>query len=206
MPIYTARVGNSCDTVRDICTMYVPLGCVVLDATFSKGRFWKHFPDRNERWEFLSNDIDPELGSYHYDCRNFPDTWAGHFDAVFLDPPFKLNSRSIEGTPRQSYGIKARVEGGTYGAEAVMNFYQEAMTESHRILAPQGVLVVKCMDQVEGGKQHRQAIQIWHFATESLGMTDEDQFVMKRKTNPPMRHDHQLHARKNHSFMWVFSK
>lgn len=204
MPVYTTRVGDSCDTVRDIVALYVPDGCAVLDCTYGLGRFWKHFPDRDERWEFFSNDIDPERGYYHHDCRDFPEQWGCSFDAVFLDPPFKLNSKSLAGSISHSYGIAERVLSGIYGVVAVLQLYQEAMDEALRLLKPKGIVVVRCMDQIMGGKQHRQSILVWEHATRVLGMTDEDLFIMKRKTNPLMRHKRQIHARKNNSVFWVF--
>ena len=38
----------------------------------------------------------------------------------------------------------------------------------------------------------------------SIGFRAEYLFVNYHRTNPPMRHGHQEHARKNHSFSWVF--
>ena len=33
-----------------------------------------------------------------------------------------------------------------------------------------------------------------------------DLFILHRSAAPLMRHDHQVHARKNHSFLWIFRK
>ena len=206
MPIYSAAIGDSADLVQAIVELYVPRDSEVLDATYGLGRFWKQVPDKDQRWNFTSNDVDPERGSNSYDCREFPEEWGNRFDAVFLDPPFKMNSGTTAGEPDQGYGVKERVSEGIHGARAVLGFYQEAMNEARRLLKSQGVLVVKAMDQIMGGKQQRQSIDVWMYATRELNMVDEDLFILVRKSKPPMRHKHQLHARKNHSVFWVFRR
>ena len=66
-------------------------------------------------------------------------------------------------------------------------------------------MIVKCMDFISGGKQRRISIRILDEAIK-IGLTDEDLFVLHQSGNPIMRHNYQLHARKNHSYFWVFRK
>jgi hypothetical protein len=86
-----------------------------------------------------------------------------------------------------------------------MKFYRDGMVEATRLLMPKGVLLVKCMDEIVGGKQHRNHITILSYAME-MGLVDEDLFVLVQKSQPTMRHSYQLHARKNNSYLWVFRK
>ena len=83
--------------------------------------------------------------------------------------------------------------------EDVLQFYLEGMTEAYRLLKKNGYLMVKCMDEISGGKQKRNHISIWKDAL-NLGLIDEDLFVLVQNKTPVMRHDHQFHARKNNSF------
>ena len=54
-------------------------------------------------------------------------------------------------------------------------------------------------------RQHWIHIEIEHEARQ-WGFTTEDLFVMVQPTPPFMRHNYQHHARKNHSYAWVFKK
>ena len=63
--------------------------------------------------------------------------------------------------------------------------------------------MVKCQDEIESGRQRRSHVEVLSIATEELGMEDQDCFVVVRG-NPILQDKQQKHARKNHSFLWVF--
>jgi len=83
--------------------------------------------------------------------------------------------------------------------------FDSALKEAYRVLKPEGLAWVKCQDQIMGGKQWRQHIYIFKMAM-WLGFTDEDLFILVQKGRPTMRHNYQLHSRKNFSYLWVFRK
>ena len=127
------------------------------------------------------------------------------FDALVLDPPYMYHSSTIhKDSVDKGYRNNPRVAAGIHGVDAVHNMYRQGMVEGIRCLCPKGILIVKCMDQIMGGKQRRQHIALWEIATKELGLLDEDLFIMVQNGQPTMRHNYQLHARKNHSYWWVF--
>ena len=63
-------------------------------------------------------------------------------------------------------------------------------------------MVLKTQDEIESNKQ------VWrHFHLQHLwGFTLIDLFVVTQMGKPLMRHKHQKHARKNHSFFMVYRR
>jgi len=200
-PILTAKAGTNADLFPDILKLYVPEGSRVLDMTYGKGVFWKNV--NVDQYDLITNDIHPEKGDYSYDFRELPSDWAD-FDAVVFDPPYKLT-----GTPssdfHDNYGIFDAFKSSGNRFKSTMKLYQDGMQEAWRVLKDDGVLIVKCMDQVEWGRRRWAHIQIYTFAME-LGMTAKDLLVMVRTSATPQPYKFQRHARQNHSYFWVFIK
>lgn len=203
-PILTALVGDNSDLFARAVSLYLHDGDRVLDMTYGLGVFWRKIDQ--SRFDLIRNDIAPELGDYHDDLRQT--RWpTDSLDAVVLDPPYA--SRSGSSVPasvdraykNREFALDHRIS----GIAAMMEFYFVGMAEAYRLLHKGGILFVKCMDIVESGKQERNHITIWMDALQ-LGYRDEDLFVMVQKGIPTMRHKYQIHARKNHSYLWVFRK
>lgn len=203
-PILTAMQGTNADLFPSVLSLYLPKGGRVLDMTFGRGVFWKNVDLSNI--QLIRNDIAKDLGEYHDDFRKT--RWAdGDFDMVVLDPPYAGRSGSpIKASIDRGYQIYERTRKlGVFGTDAVMVYYEDGMKEARRVMKPKGVLAVKCMDEIMGGKQHLNHVTILNTGT-SLGFTVEDLFVLMQKGTPTMRHDYQLHARKNHSYFLAFRK
>ncbi len=66
-------------------------------------------------------------------------------------------------------------------------------------------LAVKTQDEIETGRQKRSSIEGFHLAQE-IGLLDQDLFILMREGTPPLQHRDQHHARKYHSYLWVFRK
>ena len=79
------------------------------------------------------------------------------------------------------------------------------MLESERILKEQGFLFVKCQDEIESGYQRWSHIEIYNIAM-LLGFYGKDLFILKSFSNPGIQNKNQQHARKNHSYLWIFQK
>jgi len=225
-PILTAKVGDNSDLFPDILALYVPPPALILDMTYGRGVFWKKVErdfdvlyisnndelDRprtahDEQYAVVANDIDPQRGVFSYDFCCLPEEWAGRFDAVVLDPPYMYHSStSHKKSIDRGYANNERVAMGIHGVGPVHAMYFRGMMEARRVLVPNGVLVIKCQDQIMSGKQYRQHISLWAWAVSELGFIDEDMFVLVSKTTPTMRHKYQLHARKNHSYFLVFRR
>lgn len=203
-PIVTALVGTNADLFGNAVSLYLNDGDRVLDMTYGKGVFWRNIDET--RFDLIRNDLDLTLGDYHDDlrCTRWQDQ---EFDAVVLDPPYSGRSGSkVTSALDRSYNVQAfALEHGVVGVKDTLEFYQEGIIEAIRLLKPGGLLFIKVMDIVWSGKQHRLHIDVFNYAIE-LGLIDEDLFTLVQKNPPTMRHNYQLHARKNNSFLWVFRK
>ena len=191
-----------------ILALHVPAGSTVADVTYGKGIFWKRVA--KGAYKVLPTDIKAGV-----DCRKLPYRDAT-IDCVVLDPPY------MEGFYRRS---KSHMAGsGTYAAfrttysnseqtltgpkyhDAVLDLYFKAGMEARRVLRKQGVLIVKCQDEVSANTQRLTHVEIIN-EYETLGFYAKDLFVVVRSNRPAVsRIKRQEHARKNHSYFLVFIK
>jgi hypothetical protein len=198
-PVRTTQGGNA-ELVANAARLYIPDGAVVADVTYGKGAFWNRTSGR--RFHLLASDLDPAFsgGALQADCRDLPYT-NDSIDVVVLDPPYiaypgkhltdhRYNNAAT--TPRLYH-------------EGVIQLYADAMTEALRVLKPGGFLWVKCKDEVSHDRQNWSHIQIYEHGI-GLGLHARDLFVVVA-SNPATTMGiwkRQLHARKTHSFMWIF--
>jgi DNA modification methylase len=88
----------------------------------------------------------------------------------------------------------------------VWDLYRQAMAECYRVLRKRGILVVKCQDFIYGRTQYMSHVEIMNIAV-GLGFYARDLFIYVAKTRPrAWNHQKQNHARKYHSYFWVFNK
>ena len=204
----SAHMSGNADVFAQILRLHVPEGAVVADVTWGKGVFWQKV--RKGTYDVRPTDI-----SMGVDCRELP-YQDGEIDCVVLDPPY------MEGFFRNATSQKAG--GGSYVAfrdhyangdekpqaakwhDAVAELYREAGREAFRVLRRNGVLIVKCQDEVSANRQRLTHVEIVN-DYESLGFYAKDLFVVVRPNKPAVaRLKKQVHARKNHSYFLVFIK
>jgi hypothetical protein len=195
--IYTSVIGDNDLLMKQAANLYIKKGDVIADLTFGKGIFWKQIDLSNN--DFHPSDLKTLTPSRNFKKLPYPNNT---FDAVCFDPPFRHNSS--ETFPMNSNYQNYETTQGLYHSE-IMKLYEAGMKESFRILRNNGYLFVKCQDEIESQKQKRSHIHILHFAKQ-IGFIDQDLFVLTQNRNPFVQYKEQLHARKNHSFMWVFKK
>lgn len=178
-------------------------GPVQADVTFGAGCFYKEM--ELPRFRF---DLNPKPFKHWHPNILFPVIPADvcHLPikdsclrSVAFDPPFM--ARTGPGAT-----LKARFGELVGTIKDLWNFYFLAMREIHRVLAPGGWLIFKCQDGVLSGVNNFTHVQIYNEAV-SMGFKPVDLFVLlaKHRMNHP-KHDRQIHARKFHSFFWVFQK
>ncbi len=199
IPILSGKMGDNSDLFPDILSLYGKTDDKILDMTWGLGVFWKKVDI--SKYNLYRNDLDKERGDYHRDFRNtgWPDKY---FDVVVLDPPYASRSSNKNSFVGSIYNNNQH---HLDTVEDMLKFYHDGMIEAYRLLKKNGFLMVKCMDEVSGGKQQRNHFSIWKDALE-IGFIDEDLFVLVNPKTPVMRHKHQFHARKNNSFMWILRK
>lgn len=209
--VFSAYTAQNCDVFPEILKLYVPNGSVIADVTYGKGVFWKKVD--LEQYELLGTDI--KTGT---DCRSLPYENAS-IDCVVLDPPymeglFRRSEEHLAGSGthsafRSSYsnGQATPPSNGPKYHNAVTELYFRAGEEAVRVLRDNGVLIVKCQDEVSANRQHLTHVEIINYYEQQLGLYTRDLFVVVRQNRPSVsRLLSQAHARKNHSYFLVFIK
>ncbi|MEW6211647.1 MAG: DNA methyltransferase [Acidobacteriota bacterium] len=206
--VMSARVGNNADVFPDILSLHVTEGATIADVTYGKGVFWKNVPAH--RYKILPSDI--VTGT---DCRRLPYREAS-LDCVVLDPPymeglFRKRSDHMAGSGthkafRDHYSDGGETLEGPKWHAAVVDLYFKAGREAWRVLKGDGVLIVKCQDEVSANRQNLTHVEIIN-EYEKIGFYTKDLFVVVRPNRPAVsRLRKQVHARKNHSYFLVFVK
>lgn len=186
---------NNAQLIRDAANLGYIEGRV-LDLTFGRGLFWAKIFLLDYMTELVTNDLNSELAKHHEDFRKTK--WGpSEFDTVVFDPPYKLAGKRAGDDIDQRYGIE------TYTSRAdVSALIAEGCREAAR-LSSRWVLV-KCMDQVNGGKVRWQTDDVTTVLCDA-GFEKRDAFFLKRWRPQPVGRK-QNTARRNYSTLIVFER
>ena len=210
--VISAHTGLNAEIFPDVLRLHVKDGARIADVTYGKGAFWKfvpiglydtYFSDLNTGKNGLNASV------RKMDCRKLTYEDAS-FDAVVLDPPYVASGKTIFGSLpgfEEAYRNNVRVDqDGLKSHEAVLGLYVSAGIEAARVLKKKGKLVVKCQDEVCGGKQCLTHVEIINEYAK-LGFICDDLFVVVRLgTVTVSRMNKQKHARKVHGYFLCFIK
>lgn len=199
-PVTTITVGTNADLIADVAKLYLADGDVVADITYSTGRFWKKV--NLSRYRFLPSDLIPAAGDVTAaDFRALP-YGDGTIDTVVFDPPY-IHSPG-KGMLATRYNGLATTDMITYAD--IMKLYEDGMTEACRVLRDGGQLWVKCKDTLASERQRWSHITIFELA-DKLGLYARDLFLLVPPAPSSVttgRWARQIHARKVHSYLWIF--
>ena len=182
------------EILRAIQTLYAPDG-FGLDPTFSKGVFYKEISP--PKWKF---DLNPVVnGVSKADCQNLPLPNSSMVNIVF-DPPFMFGAHG------QTKNNKMNKRFTMFDSFTELKcVYQNSLREFWRILKKRGYLFFKCQDYTDSKTTMTHCL-VYNWATE-IGFYAQDIFMLiatgGRIYNPNLK---QRHARKFHSYWWVFRK
>ena len=170
-------------------------GPIQADVTFGSGCFYKKAQPRPA----FCFDLSPRKpGVVAADVCHLPLKDAC-LASIMFDPPFM--ARTGPGAT-----LKARFGEIIGSIEDLWSFYFMARREIHRVLLPGGWFIFKNQDGVLSGKNNFTHCEIYNMAT-TLGFIRKDLFILgatHRMMHPA--HKRQVHARKFHSYFWVFKK
>ncbi len=219
--VFSAHVADDAEVFASILGLHVPNGSRIADVTFGLGAFWKKIP--SGRYDIVASDLSAKNdGLFSFmqiadgvDCRNLPYD-DGSFDCIVLDPPYMeglyrgeqphMAGSGTHAAFRYAYSNGQTTNGGPKWHEAVLDMYAKAGREAYRVLRPDGILIVKCQDEVSANKQRLTHVEIIS-GYESLGFYTKDLFVVVRRNRAGVtRLKKQERARKNHSYFLVFQK
>lgn len=195
-PKLVTSVGYDQDEMlRDILQLHIPSGRIDVDMTYGYGGFY----NRIER-PLHCFDLDPKKPeAMKADSRALPLPDAC-VKSVMFDPPFVVTNHvgSEEYLMGQKYG-------GYRTQEEMMEHYGSSIREALRILRPNGILIVKCQDQVSGRRNFSVQRMVMNMA-EECGFRWVDVFILIARNRFIGSFKKQSHARKFHSYFLVFRK
>jgi len=194
LPIFTSILGTNAVLLEEISKLYFEYGDSIADVTYGKGVFWKNI--NLEDYTFSPSDL-VTCPDTPYDFRKLPYKNES-FDCVVFDPPYM----HTVGKPMVDANYKNSATTKNMYHSDIMKLYHDGMVEAKRILKLGGIMLVKCQDEIESGYQRWSHIDIYNIATK-LQLYGKDLFVLTRNGNPPIQYKQQ-HARKKHSYMWIF--
>ncbi len=206
--VMSAHLGGNADIFPQILALHVPEGARVADVTYGTGVFWKNI--ELAKYELIASDLATGI-----DCRALPYENES-FDVLVLDPPYmegllraNKEHKAGHGTYaafRNYYSNGDETEQGPKWHAAVTDLYFKAGAEARRVLKDNGVMIVKCQDEVSANRQWLTHVEIINHY-EQLGFYTKDLFVVMRQNKAGIsRLLKQVHARKNHSYFLVFVK
>lgn len=170
----------------------------VLDPTYGKGNWWKSWrPD-----ELVTHDLRTD----GVDFRDLPAD--GLFNAVTFDPPYiPQGGRATSTLHKNGQAVGFLDRYGLHDAprtnDDLRRLIADGMAEFRRHLAPRGVVVVKCMSYVNGGRLRFMPRWVANDA-EALGYLQIDELIHLRHPGPQPHREHPRHLRRNYSMLLVF--
>lgn len=204
----SAHVGDNAEVFPKVLALHVPKGAKIADVTYGLGVFWRNV--NLDGYELVPSDL--KTGT---DCRNLPYSDQS-FDCIVLDPPYMeglyrksnghLAGSGTHSAFRNAYSNGQETTSGPKWHDAVLDMYFRSGAEAFRVLRQEGVLIVKCQDEVSANTQRLTHVEIINQYAQ-FGFYTKDLFVVMRTNNPCItRLKKQVHARKNHSYFLVFVK
>lgn len=188
-----ATVGNSSKEILSNIIELYEIGGVDVDLTYRTGAFYPPGVEPKVKFDLQPQTPDTRAA----DCSKLPLESLSQRSVVF-DPPFLAGGGSTAKMGRRY---------SSYPTFALLwSFYCLAIGEAYRILKKRGILIVKCQDCSNGGKQHFSHITIFDIAMR-LGFTAQDLFIQVSPS--AMNRENivrQRTARKHHCYFWVFKK
>jgi len=196
----TMSVGNNdFSIIKSILKLHVPQGFIDLDPTYSKGNFYKHLPKPT-----LKYDISPQTSDTLQSCVTELPIKPDSLKCIIFDPPFLATSGP---SLKKVSGNLIAKRFGVFQNEKVLHlFYLEALKKLYTLLKQNGILIFKCQDKVSSGKNYFSHVIIMQQAL-NIGFYPKDLFILLASSRVVANWQrNQQHARKFHSYYWVFEK
>lgn len=198
-PVYSCIQGTNSDLISEAAQLYLQDGDVVADITSGQGAFWKKVD--LSKYSFYGSDLSSSENRFDFTALPYPDE---SIDVVAFDPPYVPTKQGDEKWQyREQVNKRYNLQQGVSGSD-ILQLYLDGLSEIHRTLVVGGVALIKVGDFIE---HHDQVFMHQEVYSIALGIKFKavDLFVLHRNGSPPS-YGSQRHARKNHSFLYVFKK
>ena len=183
------------EIIRDILFLHANGKDIDCDPTYSIGNFYKKGL-KQPKYKF---DLTPQVdGVVQSDCRNLP-LENESIETLMFDPPFMFGGRDKQ----QEYLMSKRFT-IIQSFDDLKELYQNALKEFYRVLKKNGILIFKCQDFTDTYTTFTHSL-VLNWATE-IGYNAKDLFIFLSKGAMANKSIQQRHARKYHSYFWVFQK
>lgn len=201
VPVTTIGHSND-DVIKDIMTLY-NIEQFDLDCTYSKGVFWRKLPEPKHKTDLYPQSEDViKANSEKLPFEN------NSMKSIMYDPPFVIAGKTYKDNDEGSSIIAKRFEGYETFELLKANYYR-TLAELYRVCSNKGLVVMKCQDTVSGGKNHFTHVMIMNMVLQ-IGFYPRDLFILvaKHRINSfnGTKWSKQEHARKHHSYFFVFEK
>jgi len=185
------------EIIRNIIKLHVPDG-IDCDPTYSKGVFYKGEGINQPKYKF---DIFPQTEETVLATAEDLPLDNESINSLMFDPPFMAGF-----TKEKPTGLMGKRFHGFPYVSHLWKWYDQCLAEFYRVLKSDGVLIFKCQDTVSSGKNWFSHVHIMNLAL-GAGFYPKDMFVLTAKNRIiGANHSNQKHARKFHSYFWVFQK
>jgi len=188
------------ELLQRVIKLYIPEGRFGWDSTYGKGGFYRSgvIPTPAFRSDLSPRaDYDSTFPA-QWDCRHHLPGGIPLQASIIFDPPFlhACGKESVMGKQFGSY--KSQVD--------LRAMYYASMNNFYSTLQPNGILIFKCQDTVEAGKQQMTHCYVWQMALH-IGFIIEDLFILTtKKCMVGWNHHNQKHSRKLCCYFWIMRK
>lgn len=193
--------NSNYEVISNIMSLY-KIDQFDLDCTYSRGLFWKNLPEPKIKTDLVPvTDDTVQADSEHLPFED------NSIKTIMCDLPFVICGKQYKSNKEGSSVIAKRFEGYATYNDLKRNYYNTLM-ELYRVCDKDGFVVFKCQDTVSGGINYFTHVMVLNMALE-LGFYPRDLFVLVAKMRINSfggKWNKQEHARKFHSFYWVFEK
>ena len=194
-PVIKSISYSNTEILENINFLYLNNKGFELDPTYSKGNFYKDFPQPKHKSDLIPRFDDVEKADFTDLKFNDSSIESICFDPPFLYRPSKtVNNSKINQKTKFSYYQ-------TFGD--LLKNYQSALDELHRILQPKGILAFKCQDMSDS-KFNASHCEVYDMAINKFKVVDL--FILLAKNRVYHSEQQQRVARKFHCYWWVFRK
>jgi tRNA G10 N-methylase Trm11 len=190
------------EILKNILNLHCTSKDIDLDPTYSIGNFYKNGLKKPR----LKFDIFPQAKDVVMaSADNLPLT-DECINTIMFDPPFLATKGKSLKDKNDNNKINKRFS--VFSDEKKLHkFYVNSLKEFYRVLRFEGTLIFKCQDKVSSQKQYFSHCYIYNEAIK-IGFYAKDLFILlaKNRIVADWQKANQQHARKYHSYFWVFKK